>query len=306
MKAVICTKYGPPSVLQLEEIKKPIPKKDELLIKVKTSAVNSADIRVRGLAVEGFMKIIMRLVLGFNKPRKPILGVVFAGIVEEINNETSQFKIGDKVFGMTGMKFSSNAEYLTIKENAAILSMPDTATFEEAVALPFGGTTAIYFLEKAGIMEKKEIKVLIYGASGAVGTSAVQIAKIYNARVTAVCSKPNTSWIKELGADEIWAYDEKPIEEITSKFDIIFDCVGKMDKKIAKKLLSSSGKFVTVDSLDVAKESKTHLELLKKWFEHKKIKSIIDKIFPLEEIIQAHEYVDKGHKKGNVIITIEQ
>ena len=304
MKAVICTKYGSPNVLQLVDLPKPFPKSDEVLIKVMASAVNSADVRVRGLVVEGIMKVIMRLVLGFTKPRKPILGVVFSGVIEDFGNSVINLEKGSLVFGMTGMKFGTNAEYICLNKNANFIGMPHNASFEEAVSLLFGGTTALYFLEKAGVKSKQQQNVLIYGASGAVGTSAIQVAKNYGAKVTAVCSQENIAWVKELGADETWAYDEKPITEIASTFDIVFDAVGKLEKSTAKKLLNPYGKFVTVEGLDVAKETKNQLELLKKWFENNQLKAVIDKVYPLEEIVQAHEYVDKAHKKGNVVITI--
>ena len=304
MKAVICTKYGAPEVLKLTELPKPTLRANEYLIRVKASAVNSADVRMRGLKVKGILKFIMRLVLGFSKPRNPVLGVDFAGIIEEVGLHTSSFKVGDHVFGMTGMKFGAHAEYLKQPEKATMLIMPKNATFEEAVSLLFGGTTSIYFLEKAGIRKNQNLEILIYGASGAVGSSAIQLANHYGAKVTAVCSKRNIDWVKALGANEAIAYDLNEIETLNKKYDIVFDTVGKIDKKILKKLVKPKGKFVTLEGLDVARVTKAQLELIKKLFETGVLKPVIDKTFPLEQIIQAHEYVDQGHKKGNVIITI--
>lgn len=304
MKAVICTKYGSPSVLQLTELPKPTIKSNEILIKIKASAVNSADVRMRGLKVNGILKLIMRLVLGFKKPRNPVLGVVFSGIVEEAGTKTSQFKVGDQVFGMTGMKCGAHAEYLKQPEKATMILMPENATFEEAVSLLFGGTTSIYFLEKAGIKKQQGIEVLIYGASGAVGTTAVQLAKHYGAKVTAVCSQKNTDWVKTLGAQETIAYDQTDINALEKKYDIVFDTVGKVDKNILKQLTKPDGKFVTVEGLDVARVTTEQLALLKHLFEKGELQPVIDKVYPLDNIIEAHTYVDEGHKKGNVIITI--
>ncbi|WP_428225827.1 NAD(P)-dependent alcohol dehydrogenase [Flavobacterium sp.] len=304
MKAAVCTRFGAPEVITLQEVAKPSIKTNEYLIKVKASAVNSADVRMRGVKVKGMMKFIMHLFLGFTKPRNPIFGVVFSGIIDEAGTKTSNFKPGDRVFGMTGMKFGAHAEYLKVSESTKMVKMPSNATFEEATALLFGGTTSIYFLEKAGIKKQKNIELLIYGASGAVGTSAVQLANYYGANVTAVCSLKNIDWIKNLGAHETIAYDQTPIENLSSKYDIVFDAVGKVKPNILKKLVKPTGKFITVEGLDVARVTTEQLELLKTLFEKEELKPVIDKTFPLDKIIEAHQYVDQGHKRGNVIINI--
>ena len=188
MKAVICTRYGSPDVLQIKDVAKPNPKDNQFRVKILATAVNSGDVRVRGLAVKGFMKVVMRMVLGISKPRKPILGTVFAGVVEKMGSNVNSFKVGDEVFGMTGFKFGTYAEYLILDEKSYVILKPHNASFGEAAALPFGGQTAIYFLEKAKISEKTNPKVLIYGATGSVGLAAIQIAAIYNADITAICS----------------------------------------------------------------------------------------------------------------------
>jgi NADPH:quinone reductase-like Zn-dependent oxidoreductase len=304
MKAIVCTKYGSPEVLEYREIEKPNPKEKEILIRVMATAVNSGDVRVRGLLVEGFMKIVMKLVLGFSKPRKPILGTVFSGIVESIGKNVFNFKIGDRVFGMTGFQFGTYAEYLTIGEFSTVSLMPESSTFEEAVSLIFGGQTATYFLEKAKIQERKNPKVLVIGSTGAVGTSAVQIAKSYDALVSAVCSSRGENLMKELGISNLFLYDKEDFMQTNQRYDIIFDAVGKCDKKKIKNLLNTGGIFKSVEGLEVASETKEQLLFLKKLFEAGKLKAVIDKTYSFEEVVEAHRYVDSGRKKGNVILKI--
>lgn len=304
MKAVFCTKYGNPEVLKFQEVDKPLPQENEILAKVISTCVNSGDVRVRGLAVQGFLKIIMRFVLGFSKPRKPILGTVFSGVVESIGNKVTHFKVGDKVFGMTGFKFGTYAEYLTINQNGNVIEMPSSATFDEAVSLIFGGQTAIHFFDKMKIAEKSNSTILIIGATGSVGTSAVQIAKYYGANITAVCSSNGKSLIENLGITDIVLYDKEDFLNRPNQFDFIFDAVGKTTKKQCNKLLKKSGIYKTVGGLEVASESKEQLELLKMLFEKGFLKAVIDKKYALEEIVEAHNYVDNGRKKGNVIIKV--
>jgi NADPH:quinone reductase-like Zn-dependent oxidoreductase len=304
MKAVICTKYGKPEVLKFQEIEKPIPKEDEILVKIISTAVNSGDVRVRGLVVQGFLKIIMRFVLGFNKPRKPILGTVFSGVVERIGKEVSLFEVGDKVFGMTGFKFGTYAEYLTINQRGNVVQMPDSSTFDEAVSLIFGGQTAIHFLNKMKIAETPNATILVIGATGSVGTSTIQIAGYYGANVTAVCSSLGKSLVESLGVTDIVLYDRADFLNIPNQFDFIFDAVGKTTKKQCKKVLNKGGIYKTVGGLEVASESKQQLELLKMLFEKGLLKAVIDRKYSFDEIVEAHKYVDTGRKKGNVIIKI--
>jgi NADPH:quinone reductase-like Zn-dependent oxidoreductase len=305
MKAVICTKYGAPEeVLQIIEVAKPTPKDNEILIKIMASAVNSGDATTRGLAVEGFLKIVMRFVLGFKRPRNPVLGVVFSGIVEQTGKNVKNFAPGDEVYGLTGFKFGAHAEYIIKSEKNVIVKKPVNASFEEAAAIAFGGQSAIYFLEKAKIAEKENPKVLIYGATGSVGTAAIQIAKHYDAQVTAVCSESGQTLVKELGVDDIILYDKEDFTKRSERFDIVFDAVGKTTKKQCAPLLNENGRFVTVNSLDIAAERKEQLELLRKLFEAGKYQATIDKIFSIDEIVEAHKYVDTGRKKGNVVIKI--
>ena len=306
MRAVICTKYGPPEVLKIVEVSKPCPKDNEVLVKVRATAVNSGDVRVRSLGVEGFMKVVMRLVLGFHKPRKPILGTVYSGTIENTGKKVSKFNIGDKVFGMTGFNFGTYAEYLVVKENGNIAFMPEKATFEEAVSLIFGGQTAIYFLEKAKIAEKKKPKILIIGATGSVGIAATQIAQYYGADVTVVCSSSGKSLVESLGVGKIILYDKEVFSHQPKTYDIIFDAVGKSTKSECKVILAEGGIYKTVGGLEYAVESKEQLEFIKKLYEKGMLKPVIDKTFSLDDVVAAHRYVDQGRKKGNVILRIAE
>ncbi|OWY22865.1 NAD(P)-dependent alcohol dehydrogenase [Sphingobacteriales bacterium UPWRP_1] len=304
MKAVICTKYGPPEVLILTQVEKPVPKDNEILVAIKATAVNSGDVRVRALAVEGFLKIVMRFVLGFTKPRKPILGTVFSGIVAQVGSKVQNFSAGDEVYGITGFRFGTYAEYIAVAEKSVITHKPANATFEEAAAILFGGQTAIYFLQKAKIAERVNPSVLIYGATGAVGTAAVQLAKYYHARVTAVCSSNGQDLANKLGADKVILYDKEDLSQIPEKFDIFFDAVGKAPQKQALNMLNKGGSYQTVGGLDVADDKIEQLQLLRTLFEQGSYQATIDRVFTLDEIVEAHRYVDTGRKKGNVVVKI--
>lgn len=304
MKAIICPQYGPPEVLVIKDIPKPLPKKDEVLVKIHASSLNTGDVRIRGLRVEGFMKFVMRIMLGFTKPRRPILGTVFSGIVEQLGEAVTRFKVGDEVYGTTGLKQGCHAEYLCISENKVITNKPENASFEEAAAIPFGGQTAIYFLRKGKIAEINNPQVLIYGATGSVGTAAVQIAKHYGATVTAVCSSKGKELGQTLGADNIILYDQEDFTKVSDKFDIILDAVGKTNKKQCKPLLKPNGKFFTVEGTDISSERTEYLEFLRQLFENKNYNAIIDKVYPMVQVVEAHKYVDTGRKKGNVVLKI--
>lgn len=304
MKAIICKKYGPPEVLQIGEVSKPIPKDSEILVKIIATTVNSGDVRVRALRVEGFMKIVMRLVLGFSKPRKPILGTVFAGIVESVGNKVTHFKIGDRVFGATGFKFGTYAEYIAVDEKSAVVMMPHNASFDEAAAIVFGGQTAVYFLEKAGISKRVGLKILIVGGTGAVGSAAIQISKYHGAEITTVCSSDGLPLVRNLGTTHTILYDKEDFTKQTDTFDIIFDAVGKTSKKKCAHLLNESGVYKTVEGFDVASDSKEQLEQLGRLYEDGKYQAVIDRTFTMNEVVEAHRYVDTGRKKGNVVLQI--
>lgn len=303
MKAIICTTYGPPEVLQIRDVQKPTAKENELLIKIIATAVNSGDVRVRSLDVKGFMKVIMRLVLGFSKPRKPILGTVFSGVVESIGDKVSKFRVGDRVFGMTGFKFGTYAEYIAVNQNSNVIEMPKNATFEDAATIIFGGQTAIHFLDKAKIAQRPNAKILIIGGTGSVGAAAIQIAKHYNADITAVCSSKGQNLVRDLGVKNIVQYDKEDFTKQKAKFDIIFDAVGKTTKKGCRHLLTENGIYNSVSS-GYASETLQQLQLLKELYEKGEFKAIIDNVFEMDEIVEAHRYVDTGRKKGNIVLKI--
>lgn len=305
MKAVICTQYGPPEVLELREVPKPHLKPNQLLVKIMATAVNSGDVRVRKLEAKGFLKLLMRLILGFSKPRKPILGTVFSGVVEAVGDSVSTFKIGDNVFGMTGFSFGTHAEYIAVNQNSNVLNMPQNATYEEAAAIIFGGQTAIHFLNKAKIAQQVHPTILILGATGSVGVAAIQIARHYHAHITAICSSDGQYLMHELGVEKYIRYDTEEVTKLTDRFDIVFDAVGKYAKPQCKHLLKPNGSFVSVNS-GYAGETLQQLQLLKELFENGALKATIDRTFAIDNIIEAHRYVDTGRKKGNVVVQVNE
>ena len=306
MKAIICTKYGEPEVLQLIETDKPVPKDYEVLVKIITTSVTASDCIIRGFTLPLSMWILARLALGIKRPRKKILGLVLAGIIENVGDKVSQFKIGDKVYAHTFMQFGAYAEYICLSESSAISIMPLDTSFEEATAIPYGGTLALYFLTKAKI--QKGQKILIYGASGSIGTIAIQLAKSFGAEVVGVCSNINIELVKSLGADSVMDYTKKDFTLDGGNYDLIFDAVGRKKSSHLdyKKALNLKGRFISVDDGNPGTKAvcKENLKILKDLVDLKKVKPVIDRVYPLEEIVEAHRYVDKGHKKGNVIITI--
>ncbi|WP_139492116.1 NAD(P)-dependent alcohol dehydrogenase [Brevibacillus dissolubilis] len=303
MRAIICTKYGSPDVLELQEVEKPTPKSNEVLIKIHATTVTTGDCRVRGFHSPPLLWVPMRIVLGLRKPRQPILGVELAGQIEAVGKDVTKFKIGDQVFALNGMRFGAHAEYTCVPEDGAVALKPENATYEEATAIPFGGTSALYFLRKANI--QNGYRVLIYGASGAVGTAAIQLAKYFGAEVTGVCSAANFELVKSLGADQVIDYTKEDFTSREERYDIIFDAVGKSSKSHCKKALTSTGTYVTVDGQGIAKVFAEDLIFLKELMEAGKITSVIDRRYPLQQIPEAYRYVETGHKKGNVVITVQ-
>lgn len=302
MKAIICTQYGPPNVLQLQNIEKPIPKKNEVLVKIHATSVSTGDCRIRGFNSPLLFWIPMRLILGLRKPRNPILGVELAGEIEEIGTDVTQFKKGDQIFALTELNFGGYAEYTCVHESGLITLKPTNVTYEEAAVIPFGGTSALHFLRKGRI--KKGQQVLIYGASGSVGTAAIQLAKYFGAIVTAVCSNSNFELVQSLGADKVIDYTKEDFTKRRERYDIIFDAVGKHKKSLCKQVLAPNGKYVSVNGM-MAKVSKEDMILLKRLTETEHLKPVIDRTYRLEEIAEAHMYVEKGHKKGNISITLK-
>jgi NADPH:quinone reductase-like Zn-dependent oxidoreductase len=316
MKAIVCTKYGPPEVLQLKEVEKPRPKNNEVLIKIYATTASIVDRRIRGLNVPGPGRILMRLMFGLTKPRNPILGRYLAGEIETVGKDVKRFQNGDQVYAR-GARFGGYAEYTCLPEDSVMTLKPTNVTYEEAAAVPFGGACALHFLKRKGDIRSGpglpayrqagrsgRQKVLIYGASGAVGTSAVQLAKYFGAEVTAVCSTTNVELVKSLGADTVIDYTKEDFTKSNELFDIIFDAVGKISYSKSKKALKPNGKYVSVFTSGTAKILTEDFILLKELVEAGKIKPVIDRCYPLEQTAEAHRYADKGHTKGNVVITV--
>ena len=311
MKAIICTKYGPPEVLQLREVEKPTPKDDEVLIKIDATAVTASDIFIRSSNVPIQVLIPMRIMLGLCKPRKSIIGLVLAGEIEAIGKEIRRFKVGDQVYGLTGYGLGAYAEYKSMKEmdstNGCLAIKPTNISYEEATVAAYGGLLAFQSMEKGHIQPGQN--VLIYGASGTSGTIAIQLAKYLGAKVTGVCSTTNLALVKSLGADAVLDYTKEDTLASGAKYDFILDAVGKMKtsklKKACKKALAPKGKYVSIDDEKLMLDSK-RLDSIKEVIEAGHIKPIIDKCYSFEDIVEAHRYVEKGHKKGGVAILINK
>ncbi|HEX4886739.1 MAG TPA: NAD(P)-dependent alcohol dehydrogenase [Luteibaculaceae bacterium] len=303
MKAAVCTAYGKPNTVKLARVPVPIPKPGQMLIRIRATALNSGDVRVRGLKVSGWMKAAMLLVLGWNKPRKPILGTVFAGKVEEINGDSKRFRPGDRVFGLTGFGFGCHAQYLCVSADGLVEHMPEGASFTEAAALLFGGQTAHYFLSRAAI--KPQSQLLVLGAGGSVGIAAVQYGLIAGAEVTALCGARAREMVYRLGAHHIIDYRQVALPNITARFDVIFDAVGLYPKKAVRHLLKSGGKYRTVGGMNFAAEEAQQLLWLKQQYERGLLRAVVDSVYPLDEIAAAHSHVDSFHKVGNVVVTVD-
>jgi len=317
MKAAVYYEYGIPEVLQVNQIEKPTPKKNEILVRVRATAVNSGDIRLR--KADPFA---VRFFFGVTKPKINILGSVFSGEIERVGEEVNSFKVGDLVFGHTDMSFGAYAEYICIPENTSVALKPKNITHNEAAVIPFGGVTALHFINKADI--KPGQKVLVVGASGAVGTAAVQLAKAFGAEVTGVCSTANVALVKSLGANKVIDYTKENFNQNDEMYDVIFDTVKTIAVSSSLKSLNKNGvmilsaagmsemlqgAWISMTSnkkviTGVINHKAADIVFLKELIEEGKLKPVIDRTYPLEQIAEAHAYVEKGHKKGNVAIEI--
>lgn len=324
MKAVVYQQYGSPEVLTLSEIEKPSLKNDEILVKVHATSVTTGDVNLRNFVFvpHGF-RLITRLVFGINKPKKHVLGIEFAGEVAAVGSEVSKFKVGDAVFGLDGTNWGAYAEYKAVSQNVGVTHKPTNLSYDQAVAIPNGSLTALTFLSKLGKVQPGE-KVLIVGASGSVGSAAVQIAKYLGAEVTGVCSARNVDLVKSLGADHVIDYSKEDFTKGRKTYDVIFDTVNKTRFRKCKRILNNGGRFLVgaggpLAFLQMARtalfgskkvlagtssESQENLAFIKELVEQGHIKPVIDRSYPLAKIVEAHSYVDTGHKRGNVVVTI--
>ena len=322
MKAIVCTKYGSPDVLQLKDVEKPTPNDNEVMISIYAAAVTVGDCEIRRFDMPLWIWLPARIGFGLRGPRKKILGQDLAGKIESVGKDVKRFKKGDQVFARTGFSLGAYAEYICLSEDGLIAIKPTNINFEEAATVPMGGLTALHYLRKGNI--QKGHKILINGASGSIGTLAVQISKYFGAEVTGVCSTGNVDMVRSIGADHVIDYTKEDFTKSNETYDIIFDVVGKSSfsrslrslKKNGCYLLANPGlsqiirgRFTSIRSskkviAGTLNEKIEDLIFLKDLIEADKIKTVIDRRYPLEQTSEAHRYVEKGHKKGNVVITI--
>ena len=302
MKAIVANKFGNADVLQLRDVPKPTPQANEILVKVKATTVSAGDIRMRSLDVPLAFWLPARLTLGFTKPKNPIYGMELAGEVAAVGPAVTRFKVGDAVFASTlAEKFGGYAEYKCLPEDALVLPKPHNMSYEEAAAVPIGGPTAVRLLRKGNIQPGR--KVLIYGASGSVGTYAVQVACHLGADVTAVCSAANAAMVQSLGADRVLDYTQADFASKLERYDVIFDAVARFPKALRPQALAPDGRYESIAKLST-KQHVEELSFIKGLIEAGEVRAVIDRCYPLEQAAEAHRYVEAGHKKGNVVLTV--
>jgi len=329
MKAIVWTKYGPPDVLQLKEVEKPAPKENEVLVKVHATTVTAGDCEMRSLKFPIYLSLPMRLWIGFRKPRiNTIPGTELAGEIESVGVNVKRSKVGDQVFGSAGMGFGANAEYICLPEKpgemeGGVAIKPANMTYEEAATVPFGGRDALHFLRKANIQSGG--KILINGAGGSIGTYAVQLAKHYGAEVTAVDSTEKLDMLRSIGADHVIDYTQEDFTQNGEIYDVIFDVVGKISFPRSEGSIKQNGTYLLANPasqmvrglwtrmrsskkvfMETSSGTIADLIFLRKLIEEGKIKAVIDRTYPLEQIVEAHRYVEQGGKLGNVVITVGQ
>ncbi|MGB2964512.1 MAG: NAD(P)-dependent alcohol dehydrogenase [Anaerolineales bacterium] len=324
MRAVLHTSYGPPDELQISEVEKPVPDKNEVLIKIQAASVTSSDCNIRNLTfVPKYLHFPMKMEFGFKEPKNKILGFDMAGNVEEVGSDVTRFKIGDQIFGTTEPFFGAHAEYICLPEEGVLAEKPFNMSFEEAATIPVIGNTALHFIRDMGNVQAGQ-KILINGASGGIGTFAVQIAKHFSAEVTGVCSTSNLELVKSLGADQVIDYTHEDFTKNGQTYDVIFDAVGKSSFSRCKNSLKENGLylhtlpkfsvFLSILWTSIRGGKKVKMEgapavlenllFLKELIEAGELITVIDKRYPLEQITEAFRYVEGGHKKGNVVITM--
>lgn len=310
MQAVVCTAYGPPDVLQIRELKKPVPRSGDVLVKMFATAVTASDVIVRGLKLPLWspMGFSMRVIIGFSGPRQPILGMVLAGEVESVGRSVTNFRPGDQVFGLDlGLAFGAYAQYKRTPAAGTLALKPANLDYAQAAAIPYGGLIAMHYLNQGNISQAR--KVLIYGASGAIGSLALQLARHFGAQVTAVCSTANVELVRSLGAENVIDYTTTSALPAGAAYDLVLDAVGTRKdsplKQACRLALTPTGRYLSVDD-GSPRARLENLLLLKELIESGDVKPVVDRTYPLEQIVEAHRYVDQGHKKGNVVITISQ
>jgi NADPH:quinone reductase-like Zn-dependent oxidoreductase len=305
LKAVVCTRYGPPEVLQVKELPTPVPRKNEVRIRISATAVTSSDCYLRGLRLSPAYRLMARLAIGWKAPRQPVLGIVLSGEVDSVGPDAKSFEVGERVFGFNRHLFGTYAQYVCWPEDGLLASRPANFTDEESAAIPYGGLLALHFLRKANVRAGQS--VLVFGASGAVGTSAVQLARHLGAEVTGVCSTANVDLVASLGATTVIDYTSQDFTDRAERYDLIFDAVGKRKSaaplRLCRQALAPGGACVSVDD-GTPKLRREDLVLLGELATKGEIRPVIDRTYALDDIVDAHRYVDNGHKRGNVVITV--